>query len=175
MARMQLDMTRDELIAFLKDRDGDRCTFPGCERPLDDPRDPNTIDHIYPQFLAKQEGWTRAQIDDLDNLQIQHKSCNTIKGHQLPDEDGKFRISSRTPRSLKLPRPELCELCFSGRLLLPGEECPDCGSGPQPAKFPGSLQRKPKECDHSTYHCWICVVDDPTLRVSAISRIIAGP
>lgn len=175
MTKLAIEMTKTEVFAFLKERDGDRCTFPGCTRPLGDPKDIDTLDHIYPQFLAKQAGWTRAQIDDLSNLQIQHKTCNAIKGHQLPDENGEFKFSKREPRSVKLPRPELCELCFSGRLLLLGEECPDCGIGPQPARWPGSLQRKPKECDHSTFHCWICVVDQPDLRVSAISRIITGP
>lgn len=175
MARMTMEMTRAELEAYLKERDGDQCMFPGCDRPLDDPKDINTLDHIYPQFLAKQAGWTREQTDATNNLQLMHKTCNAIKGHQLPDENGNFQYMRKEPRPLKVPRPELCELCFSGRLLLPGENCPECGIGPQPAKYPGSLQRKPKECDHSTYHCWICVVDQPDLRVPAIERIIAGP
>lgn len=175
MTRMAIELTRDELVTFLKDRDGDRCMFPGCARALDDPRDINTIDHIYPQVLAKAAGWTRAQIDDLSNLQLMHKTCNAIKGHQLPDKDGKFKVSVREPKVVKGPRPELCELCFSGRLLMLDETCPDCGIGPQPARWPGSLQRKPKECDHSTYHCWICVVDQPNLRVPAMQRIITGP
>lgn len=175
MARMTLEMTRAETEAFLKERDGDQCMFPGCTKPLDDLKDINTLDHIYPQYLARIDGWTRAQMDDIDNLQLMHKTCNARKGHQLPDENGNFIVTIKEPRPVKGPRPELCELCFSGRLLLPGEECPVCFSGPQPAKYPGSLQRKPKECDHSTYHCWICVVDQPNLRVPAMERLIAGP
>lgn len=175
MARMQLEMTKAEVFEFLKARDGDRCTFPGCTRPLGDPKDIDTLDHIYPQFLAKQDGWTRAETDALSNLQIQHKTCNAIKGHQLPDENGEFRVPVREPKVPKGPRPELCELCFSGRLLQMDETCPDCGIGPQPARWPGSLQRKPKECDHSTFHCWMCVVDNPDLRVPAMQRLITGP
>lgn len=175
MTRMILEMTREETVEFLKSRDGDQCMFPGCERPLDDVKDINTFDHIYPQYLAKRDGWTRAQTDALDNLQLMHKTCNALKGHQLPDENGMFQIPVREPKVVKGPRPELCELCISGRLLLPGENCPDCGIGPQPARWPGSLQRKPKECDHSTYHCWLCTVDTPELRVPAFERLITGP
>lgn len=168
-------MTRLELEEFLKDRDGDQCMFPGCDRPLDDPRDINTLDHIYPQFLAKRDGWTRERTDHRDNLQLMHKSCNTIKGHQLPDEDGNFKIVRREPKPIRGPRPEFCDLCESGRILLIGETCPVCFSGPQPAKWPGSLQRRPKDCDHSTYHCFMCVAYEPELRVAAIQRIHYGP
>lgn len=175
MTRMQLDMTKAEVFAYLKDRDGDRCTFPGCTRPLGDSKDIDTLDHIYPQYLAKQAGWTRAETDALENLQVMHKTCNAIKGHQLPDENGEFKVPVREPRSIKGPRPELCETCYSGRLLFPGEECYDCGSGPQPAVAPLVFQRKPKDCDHSTYLCWLCHVHEPELRVPATQRLITGP
>lgn len=172
---MLKQMTRPDLEAFLKKRDGDQCMFPGCDRPLDDPKDINTIDHVYPQFLAKQEGWTREQVDDVSNLQLMHKTCNTIKGHQLPDENGEFIVVRREPKPIKGPRPEICELCLSGRILLIGETCPVCESGPQPARWPGSLQRRPKDCDHSTFHCFMCVAYEPELRVKAIQRIAFGP
>lgn len=175
MTRMAIEMTRAEAEAFLKNRDGNRCMFPGCEKALDDEKDINTFDHIYPQFLAKQAGWTRAQIDDISNLQLMHKTCNAVKGHQLPDENGRFRVVKREPKVVKGPRPEICDTCFSGRILLPGEECPDCGIGPQPAKYPASLQRKPKDCDHSTFLCWLCHVHEPELRVPATQRLITGP
>jgi hypothetical protein len=169
------DMTRAEVEDYLKTRDGDQCMFPGCERPLDDPNDINTFDHIFPQYLARAAGWTSMQIHSLDNVQLMHKRCNAIKGHQLPDENGNFIVPVREPKPVRGPRPEICDTCYSGRILNLGETCPDCGIGPQPARYPGSLQRKPKECDHSTYHCWMCVVDNPGLRQSAISRIITGP
>jgi hypothetical protein len=174
MTRLGIEMTRAEIMTALVDRDGYRCTFPGCTRPLGDPRDIDTLDHIYPQALAKSAGWTRAQIDDLSNLQIQHKTCNAIKGHQLPDENGLFRINVREPKSIKMPRPELCETCYSGRILLIGETCPDCESGPQPAAAPKAYQKTPKECSHSGHdHCWVCYLGFVE-RGSALQNLITG-
>lgn len=174
MTRMAIDMTRDEIITFLKGRDGDRCTFPGCEKPLDDAKDINTLDHKFPQYLAKKAGWTREQTDALSNLQIQHKSCNTIKGHQLPDENGQFKIATREPKLTKQPRPELCDTCYSGRILLIGEVCPDCESGPQPASAPSAYQKAPKECSHSGFdHCWMCYLGFVE-RGSALQNLITG-
>lgn len=175
MTRLQLELTKEETIAALIERDGNRCMFPGCDKPFDSGNHMITFDHIYPQYLAKRDGWTRAQTDALDNLQLMGKTCNAIKGHQLPDENGEFRVNVREPKVTKGPRPELCQLCFSGRLLMLGEECPDCGIGPQPARWPGSLQRKPKECNHSDTHCWVCVIDQPELRVPALNRLLTGP
>jgi hypothetical protein len=172
----KLKMTGAETVAFLIERDGDVCQWPsGCEFEWDEKNHIRTIDHRYPKFLARQEGWTAEEIDHIDNLQLMCKFHNTIKGHQLPDDEGKFQITRREPKPIRAPRPEICDLCLSGRILLIGEVCPVCESGPQPLKYPGSLQRKPKECDHSTHHCWRCVVDDPSLRVPAIQRIAFGP
>lgn len=169
-----IGMTKTELFDFLKARDGDRCMFPGCDRPLDDPNDINTVDHIYPQYLGALDGWTYEQINDISNLQICHKSCNTIKGHQLPDENGRFRINRRPPRPAKAPRPEVCQTCHSGRILLMGEECPDCGSGPQPAVAPSAYQKSPKDCPHSgAFHCWLCYLGFVE-RGSALMNIITG-
>lgn len=170
-----IGMTKTELFDFLKARDGDRCMFPGCDRPLDDPNDINTVDHIYPQYLGALDGWTYEQINDISNLQICHKSCNTIKGHQLPDENGRFRINRRPPRPAKAPRPEVCQTCVSGRLLLPGEECPDCGGGPQPVSMPKMLQRTPKECDHAKFICWACGPLGIIERKAAFQVVIEGP
>lgn len=174
MGRRLIEMTKDELFAYLRERDGDQCMFPGCERALDDPVDINTLDHIYPQFLASQDGWTRQQVDDISNLQIMHKSCNTIKGHQLPDENGEFAIRRREPKPIKGPRPEICDTCYSGRILFFGEQCPDCGSGPQPAAAPSAYQKTPKECSHSGYdHCWMCYLGFVE-RGSALQNLITG-
>jgi hypothetical protein len=174
MAKLSTNMTRVELEAYLRKRDGDQCMFPGCERPLDDPSDINTIDHIYPQFLAAQDGWTRDQVDHLSNLQILHKSCNTIKGHQLPDENGQFLITRREPKPVKGPRPTICGTCYSGRILLIGEICSDCNSGPQPVSAPSAYQKTPKECSHSGHdHCWMCYLGFVE-RGSALQNIITG-
>lgn len=173
--RLSNDLTRDEIVNFLRKRDGDRCMFPGCVRPLDNSKDINTLDHIYPQYLARRDGWTREQTDSLDNLQILHKSCNSLKGHQLPDEKGEFKIAVREPKVVKGPRPELCETCYSGRLLFLGEECYDCGSGPQPATMPKVLQRVPKECDHARFICWACGPLGIIERKAAFRVVIEGP
>jgi 5-methylcytosine-specific restriction endonuclease McrA len=172
---MQALLSRQEIIKRLSRRDGYVCQFPECDRPLtDDGKHMVTLDHKYPQYLAKQDGWTHEEINSLDNLQLMGKDCNARKGHHLPDENGMFPVKVRE-KSIVVERPALCETCYSGRILNLGEVCPDCLSGPQPARWPGSLQRKPKECDHSTYHCWRCVVDDPDLRISATTRLIIGP
>jgi len=171
---MTMDMTKAEIFAFLAERDGYRCTFPGCVRPLGDPNDIDTLDHIYPQFLAKQAGWTRAEIDALDNLQIQHKRCNAIKGHQLPDENGNFIVPVREPKPVRGPRPEICDTCYNGRILFIGEVCPDCESGPQPAAAPSAYKKTPKECSHSGFdHCWMCYLGFVE-RGSALQNLITG-
>jgi hypothetical protein len=173
MARMALQYTREETITLLMERDGDRCVFPGCEKPFDKGSHVITFDHIYPQYLAKQAGWTREQIDHIDNLQLMGKSCNVIKGHQLPDENGEFQVL-RQPKLPKAQRPDLCETCFSGRILLHGEECPDCGTGPQPAVAPAAYQRAPKDCPHSgVFHCWLCYLGFVD-RKSALQTLITG-
>lgn len=168
-------LNRQDTIAALTERDGYRCTFPGCVLPFDSGTHSVTIDHIYPQSRGRAEGWTEEQINDLSNLQLQGKKCNAKKGHLVYNEDGTLPIKVADKAAAKVDRPEICDTCYSGRLLFPGEECYDCGSGPQPAKWPRSLQRRPKECDHSTYHCFMCVAYDPDLRVSATMRLITGP
>jgi len=169
-----IKFSRREAVAFLIERDGDYCKFPDCDRPFDE-KDIRTLDHIYPQSKARADGWTYEEINAYSNLQLMHKTCNVRKGDLEYDADGILHYTIPEPKVVRVARPEICDTCYSGRLLFLDELCDVCGSGPQPAKYPGTLQRKPKECDHSTYHCWRCVVDDPTLRVSAISRILTGP
>jgi hypothetical protein len=171
----RLKISGAETVAALIERDGDFCRWPGgCEFEWDDKNHIRTIDHIYPQYLAKQDGWTQEEIDHFDNLQLMCKYHNTIKGHQLPDENGNFTITRREPKPVKGPRPAICDTCYSGRILLIGEECPDCGSGPQPASAPSAYQKTPKECSHSGYdHCWMCYLGFVE-RGSALQNIITG-
>lgn len=173
---MQTLLSRQETIDLLRKRDGYVCMFPGCDEALSESgKHMVTVDHIYPQFLAKADGWTYAQINDLSNLQLMGKTCNARKGHLLPDANGNYDVK---PVEIKIPkadRPAICDTCYSGRILLLGEECYDCGSGPQPARWPTSLQKRPKDCDHSTFHCFMCVAYEPDLRVSATMRLIEGP
>jgi hypothetical protein len=178
--KMMVD--KEATILELIERDGYTCRYPidvgvFCDKPFDDGEDGRhsvTIDHIYPQARAKADGWTFEQIWDLSNLQLMGKICNAKKSDLLYNEDGTLPSRGRV-RTIKLPRPENCDLCLNGRLLFPDEFCELCGSDAQPKAFPTSLQKTPKECDHSTYHCWMCVIDDPSLRVPAIQRIAFGP
>lgn len=172
---MQMQLSRQETIEILAERDGYVCMFPGCDRELtEDGKHMVTLDHIYPQSKARDEGWSEQQINDISNLQLMGKDCNARKGHLLYDDEGNLPVKPRVIRIPKGERPAVCETCFSGRILLPGEECYDCGSGPQPAVAPAALQRKPKDCDHSTYHCWMCFLGFVD-REQAINRIITGP
>ena len=138
-----------ELIIALSTRDGYRCMMPGCTRPFT-AYDKPTIDHWNPKSVSGDES--------LGNLVLMHFSCNNIKGDTIPNADGTIDIVRRT-RIPKQARPELCETCMSGRWLLDGELCPDCGSGPQPVRYPTAYKRKPKNCPHSgRYSCWMCIV-----------------
>jgi hypothetical protein len=167
---------REQTIAALIDRDGYKCQYPGCRLPFDpDPesRYGRSLDHIYPQVKAKADGWTFEQIWSLDNLQLMHRICNSRKSDLTYDENGNLPLLGRQ-KTARVPRPEWCALCENGRALYPGEECPECFSGPQPTNWPATLQRSPKDCDHSTYHCWFCTVDTPEIRIPAIQRIAFG-
>lgn len=139
---------KEQIMAALIERDGYRCMMPGCTRPFTEDDKP-TIDHWIP-FSISRDG-------SLGNLVLMHFSCNNLKGDTIPNEDGTITIIRRT-RIPKEARPELCDTCMSGRLLLDGEYCPDCGSGPQPAMFPTAYKKKPKNCSHAgREHCWACV------------------
>lgn len=178
--KLMVDKTRT--IEELIERDGLQCMYPVsatklCDKPFDEEEDGRhsiTIDHKYPQARAKAEGWSFEEIWDLTNLQLMGKLCNAKKSDLLYNEDGTLPVRGRV-KAIKMPRPERCDLCMNGRLLMPDEICPVCESDAQPKSWPRSLQREPKECDHSTYHCWLCLVHEPELRVPAIQRIAFGP
>ncbi len=168
-------MSREDLIVFLTDRDGPDCFL--CRKPFS--RDTNsvlfekTIDHWYPQSVAYAQGWTYEEVNDPKNLRLAHKPCNSAKGDIVPNADGTLPKRDVKERAIRLPRPSTCDTCANGRLLLLGEECYDCGSGPQPLAFPKTLQKEPKQCDHSRFHCWMCVIGHIP-RKSAFSVIITG-
>src|SRR5690349_17685896 len=84
-----IKVPRAELVADLRERDGDTCQHPDCGRPIDfsiteGPLE-NTIDHWMPQHYGKSEGWTLAEIWDLSNLKLMHKKCNAKKGDLIPN------------------------------------------------------------------------------------------
>jgi hypothetical protein len=162
------EMTRDEMIDILLERDGNICKFPECGKTLD--RETATIDHWVPR--------SRGGTWDLENLRLMHKRCNAVKGDRIPNPDGSLPRLKREEIAYRRAekrgeRPEVCETCMSGRLLFPGETCPDCDSGPQPAMAPSSLQVSPKHCDHSTHHCWMCFLGFVE-RKSAIITVLDG-
>jgi hypothetical protein len=168
-------MNREEIILAIELRDGVDCFL--CKKPFS--KDENdvlhevTIDHWYPQSVGFLEGWSFEEVNDLSNLRKAHRPCNSKKGDLVPHADGTLPERPVKERSIKGPRPVSCDTCMNGRILLLGEFCPDCSSGPQPRAFPKTLQKIPKECDHSSYHCWMCVIGHIP-RKSAIETIITG-
>lgn len=167
----QFSFDRKSAIEFLIERDGFKCQYPGCTAafsPDPDDRYGLSLDHIYPQVKAKSDGWTYEEIWDLGNLQLMHRVCNARKSDLTYDEDGNLPNRGGRTKSVKMPRPEACGYCDNGRALYPGQTCDICYSGPQPARWPATMQRKPKECDHKVYHCWLCVVGHvPRIPASA--------
>lgn len=161
-------MSRAERIEHITGRDGPNCFFPGCGKPFELEED-ITFDHWIPQ--SKGGTW------HVDNLRMMHKRCNALKGDRMPNEDGtlpplpKELLGIFHIRADKSGRVDVCTTCESGRLLLEGEFCEICGSGPQPATFPKYLQRSPKECDHRVFHCWVCLVHEPSLRHPAYEDV----
>lgn len=137
---------RDQVVARLVKRDGNRCMFPGCTKPFTDINKP-TIDHWLP--------WSLYRDSSFKNLRLMHQFCNNKKGDIIPNNDGSLTL--KRARTVKKARPRLCEECLSGRILLEGEVCLVCGSGPQPSRFPTAYKKKPKNCSHSgNDHCTWC-------------------
>src|SRR6202008_3051293 len=85
-------LSRSEIVSALIARDGIICQYPGCDEELDfsiteGKREP-TIDHIYPQSKAYEDGWTYDQVWDLSNLALMSKACNAKKGDLVYLSDG---------------------------------------------------------------------------------------
>lgn len=148
-------INRADALAFVIQRDGDYCTYPGCKHPTKfTPDNPRTLDHD----IARANGGE----DDVSNLRIMHQRCNNQKGDRqwIIDANGQRvlePIPYREPKSTVIKR-DPCDTCFEGRALLAGEICPTCGSGPQPLTFPNYAKREPKDCNHSSTHCWYCIL-----------------
>lgn len=166
-------VTRQEIVEVLTERDGYSCYLFGCTLPFTEDNPP-TIDHFMPQEWCRRQGWTFEQINDISNLKLAHKKCNSLKSNIVPNEDGTIDIPVREPRSIKSPRSPICDTCYSGRLLLAGEECEMCGSGPQPASAPKYLQVAIKECDHDQTYCAYCYIGIIP-RKSALEHLLVGP
>lgn len=169
--RTHVKIPRAELVRDLRERDGDMCAHPDCGRPLDysikEGSQEVTIDHWYPQYAGKAEGWTSEQIWSLDNLKLMHKKCNAKKGDLIPNEDGtlpeKVTKTFRYRRDKRASRPELCGSCDNGHNLGPDEICASCGCDAQ--RFPRWAKVKTQECDHELFWCIWCsigVIERPT-------------
>lgn len=156
-------IARNEVIEALTKRDGYRCFFPGCDRPFTE-EDPPTIDHWMPFSIYFD--------NSLENLRLMHFECNNCKGDIVPKEDGSIDLTKKS-KAPKLPRPEVCQACNSGRLLNVDETCSVCGSVAQPIIYPQSKKRKPKNCDHAEFHCWMCVLGFET-RKEVVDSLITG-
>jgi hypothetical protein len=162
--------TKSELVEAVAEMWGYFCFLPICQGDFTE-EDPASLDHWRP--LSKGGTW------DISNLRLMHRRCNAIKSDTLPINEYEVIIKDRAPRARRRAdkrsgRPIVCSLCESGRLLLPGEECGLCGSGPQPATAPRTLQTSPSECNHSTFHCRECFVENPSLRDGATMSLIIG-
>lgn len=165
---------KKEIVAALIERDGDICAY--CPKPFDEAREgpmSRTIDHYHSVDYGTRNGWTDDEIHGFDNLRLAHRECNSRKSNREWIAEGVLEPRGRT-KAPKAPRPEMCDTCMSGRLLLPGENCLDCGSDPQPRVAPRSTQKTPKECSHAGYdHCWLCFLG-MVPRKSAILTILEG-
>jgi hypothetical protein len=139
--------TRSEIVDALTIRDGFFCYI--CKKPFKS-RKEVTIEHWWP--LCHGGTWA------LDNLRLACQPCNNLKGDALPNPDGSVNFVNRKIKTIRLPRPEFCDHCMSGRILLIGETCDICGSGPQPTMFPTAYKTKSKNCDHDKYHCFKCII-----------------
>lgn len=161
---------RQSMVDALIERDGLRCTYPDCPHPeefKEEGRWSVSIDHTVPVSHGRANGWTEEEIWDLSNTTLMHVICNSNKSDRLYDENGVLAPKPSDLRPLhqrradKSSRVPVCETCMSGRLLLEGEVCYDCGSGPQPSTLPRYLQVPPKECSHGwglnpEKSCWRC-------------------
>ena len=119
----RIKVSRDELVARLRARDGNVCRYPDCRERLDfnvksGPLEV-TIDHWMPQYWCKANGWTPDEIWAVDNLRLMHKKCNAKKGDRVPFEDGTLPArpskTFRYRRDKRATRSDMAHL--TGRLV----------------------------------------------------------
>lgn len=150
--RTIIKLKQKEVVEILTERDGLKCQIYFCKDPYTF-TDKNfvTIDHIKPR--------SKGGTDDLENLCLAHFKCNNLKGDREYLEDGTLEpLPYKEPKSAVEKRPP-CETCNEGRDLKEDDECPTCGLGPMPAKFPNWAKLQPKDCPHSgIWHCWACTI-----------------
>ena len=154
---------RAELVRRLIERDGTRCQHPDADHELDftatDGPTEVTVDHWFPQYWCKAEGWTMDQIWDLSNLKLMCKKHNAAKGDLIPNSDGtlpeKKASRFRYRRQKRANRPdEPCVACDNGHNLLIGEVCAQCNCNAQ--RFPRWAKIRTADCDHEIMWCIWC-------------------
>ena len=173
MTEQRVKIPRAEIVAALRERDGNVCAYPGCNERLDfsitDGPKEVTIDHWIPQVYGKENGWTQSDIWDLSNLKLMSKRCNARKGDRIPNEDGtlpdRATKTFRYRRDKRAERPEFCVSCDNGHNLFADEICGSCGCNAQ--RFPRSAKVRYDECDHEIMWCWVCSIT-PDMRPPAI-------
>lgn len=140
-------LSKAERVQILLLRDGNFCYI--CKKEFG-AKEKRTIDHWIP--LSKGGSWS------IDNLRLAHKRCNAWKGDRIPNKDGTIPAPVKKTKKEKVIRPEVCNVCMSGRSLERNQVCYSCGSGPQPIDYPRWAKKSVKECDHRQYFCFGCTV-----------------
>lgn len=145
--------TRQQIVLFLIERDGDECYL--CKEMFrrDAPEDFSdyTIDHVIPR--------AKGGLDHVDNYKLAHFPCNQEKDDRMFLEDGTLepKRNSRAPKVPKAERESVCDRCLNGRLLQKGAFCPTCDHESGPQKWPWWARRTSMECEHNeTSWCWMC-------------------
>jgi len=162
-------ITKQQIVETLKSRDGDSCFI--CKEEFVD--ESPTLDHWIP--LA------HGGRDEIENLRLAHRKCNTEKADRIPNEDGtiperginsfdRHRMKRMNKKKLK---EKICRVCEDGRLLAKDNLCRVCGARPGPEHAPHYLKRPSNICDHNLNWCWACsigIVD----RKSALANLMTG-
>lgn len=147
-------LSKRERVEILLERDGGVCAI--CFKSFRD-RKEITIDHWIPRSVGGSE--------DIDNLKLAHKKCNTWKSDRIPNEDGtippkpqRSNFQDRKRRKKEI-LDALCTDCYDGRLLLAGEFCASCHIPAGPEDWPHWAKKPANKCEHNPPEwCWACSI-----------------
>jgi len=162
-------ISKQEVISIIKNRDGDFCFI--CKKEFIE--EPPTIDH----WIPKAHGGK----DDVENLRITHRKCNTEKADRIPNEDGtipeknltnmqRYNLKKEHKKKLK---EKVCHICENGRKLKKYDTCRVCGSEAGPKHAPHYLKRPANLCDHNLNWCWACSIGIVN-RKSTLDNLLTG-
>lgn len=154
MSDPNLLLSKKEKIEIVRARDGFYCAI--CKKNFGQKAEV-TLDHWIPRSVGGS--------DDVDNLRLAHKKCNSWKGNRVPNQDGS--IPPKPPKISLIDKRKkrkeivdaICTDCIDGRLLLEEEFCGSCGSGAGPEDWPHWAKRSANECQHNPPEwCWACSI-----------------